>query len=512
MKKLLTLLFIVSSVFCCTHAAFAAEPTVYEFEDYEQTANKIKTNEQASGGKYVQISERTKNTEHSVTIPFEAKEGEYILEFIASEESANSANSAGPMYFLLDDGEEVKVTASTCTVTAITPTYPSDTFKMSKIKYKTNLVLSEGEHEIKVILRANAETEKTKGALDCMLLTKDGDDYPAVTDGAILLEAENAAASNYIEDAEQARGGKVCKIMYTTTEQILEFKFTSEDAINVNMEIAAAEEAFVGTHLSPIYFTLNSDSEVKIGSGNTTNAGDLFSCEFPLKQLRYKTELSLKKGINTLTLRIPKRSTFNQDFVFCVIDCISLRKVKEIRELTPDIAGTVKRGEMIPLKFKNQDGEGVAVEDLDSAEVSFENDYIGEFSDGAAYARNYGKTTMNITAKKGSGTFTLSVPIEVISETGLSIEEAKKDGNKISLKLKANGSYSGGERVFIASYNNKDGMLTSVVELISEVLQQANDGEIISVEKELSAAASTVYVFIVSADDSESTVYQKVTL
>lgn len=511
MKKLFTCLFVIGSLFCCSHLALAADPIVYEFESYEETANKIKDHEQASGGKYVQVSERSKNTEHSVTVPVEVKEGEYILEFAASEETKNSANSAGPMYFQVDGGEEVKISSSTCIFTDITPVYPSAVFQMFKIQYKTAIALSDGTHNIKVTLRPNSDTEKTKGALDYLSLTKDGDDYPVITDG-LLFEAENAGDKNYITNVPEASGGKVQKIMYTTAEQTFEYKFTSESAMDVNLELAAAEGAFVGNHLSYVYFTLNDQAEVKIGSSNTSNAGSLFTSEFTVNQLKYKTALSLKKGVNTLTIRIPVRESFNGDGVFCVFDYASLRKVKEVTALTPDIPQTVKRGERIPLTFKNQDGENIAAEDLDSIEVSFENEHIGEFTNGAAYARNYGKTSLLITAQKGNNSFSLTAPIEVISETGLSVTEAKREGKKITLTFRANGSYAGGDRIFIAAYHEKNGMLSSVTELLSERLAAAADGEIITIEKELQADAARISVFVMSSADSESAVERKITL
>ncbi len=511
MNKLLTCLFVISSVFCCSHLALAADPIVYEFESYEETANKIKDHEQASGGKYVQVSERSKSTEHSVTVPVEVKAGEYILEFAASEETKNSANSAGPMYFQVDDGEEVKVSSSTCTFTDITPVYPSAVFRMSKIQYKTAIALSEGAHTIKVTLRPNSDTEKTKGALDYLSLTKDGDDYPVITDG-LLFEAENAGDSRFIADVPEASGGKVQKIMYTNAEQTFEYKFTSESEMDVNLELAAAEGAFVGNHLSYVYFTLNDQAEVKIGSVNASNAGSLFTSDFTVNQLKYKTALSLKKGVNTLTIRIPVRETFNGDAVFCVFDYVSLRKVKEVTALTSDIPQTVKRGERIPLNFKNQDSESIASEDLDSIEVSFENEYIGDFANGAAYARNYGKTNLLITAQKGGNSFSLTAPIEVISETGLSVIDAKREEKKITLTFRANGNYAGGDRIFIAAYHEKNGMLSSVTELLSEGLTAITDGETVTVEKELQQDADKVSVYIMNGSDSESAINRKITL
>lgn len=494
------------------HVALAADVTTltYEFEDVTaETKFKTSDNDSASGGKYTNLNGLGTKGEHSLTISTgKLAAGEYNLEFKASIALVNEKSNA-EMSFSVDGGDEIAVDGTTCTTSAINPTYPNENYKMGKIAYGKAIMLSEGTHTITVTLK-NSEDKAVKGALDCLTLTKEN--VATVSDGYIRLEAEDYVSGD-IKSIENASGGKIVQVTYRNGDYTINFKFSSPEACDYMMELAAAQE-FVSAHLSPIYFSVNGGSETLISSSNTTDSGSLYNVEggtFPVKHLKYKTAIKLSEGTNTLTFRIAERRASGQSQVFTVVDWVDFIKVKDVDTLTAENIAPIKRGEEIPLVMRNESGEKITASDLDSLNITFADGHTGEYANGKIYARNYGKTDMKIAATKGSKAFNLTVPVEVISEKGFYVSDAKRTSGGISFKLNAKEDYKGGDKAFVAVYKKQGDMLTSIVKLESVDLPAVSEDENAVVTKEIDGltADMSVSVFLVSGSDSTTAIYAK---
>jgi len=337
----------------------ATEKTVIEYEDYASfvltgdvpyngasvTDNDI-TKTYASGGKVLNMSERTSLTDAVIHIPvYVEKEGLYDLNhFIINANKGQYLSLCS----LKIDGTQVSINNNNYSELLAYPdadgkaTYMGQYYPMAR--YFTQVSLTEGSHIIS--LEAAPITTLTNGAYgvkfyaDCIELSPYREPVTEITgDTAAVIEAEDYVGSVYttdnapyagatIDEHEKASGGKYFKITYGSIEEaFVDMKLNVTKAGWYDMDAIINGKGF-HTYISEVHFTI--DGEDVLSNMNIHLAEDLSEDKtFVNKDFlmqRFSNRIYLTEGEKVLQVYATK--SVSDEKVKFFLDCIRFTPAK----------------------------------------------------------------------------------------------------------------------------------------------------------------------------------------
>ncbi len=432
-------------------------------------------------------------------------------------------SGASPVKFSIDEGQMITLTSSNATVSNLTTPWQTnvDGWTVKNIAYHGDFMLEEGLHTLTFEIPKRSSNDVVIYVFDCVTITPPAPNQ-IITDENNVLEFERYYPSKAVV-SDGASGGEVVDFLqYSATERCIEMIFDVETAGEYLLVMDASLEQGVSSfqdNLSPAFISVNGGEEIEIShnqQGNFTITADA-TYESPNgwspSRITLARKFDLVEGENSITVRVAARR--GGDMVVGTFDCIKLVRNKVIESITQDMGnGLITRGETIPVRMKNQNNETVNPEDFSQITYTFTDDNIAEVQNGVLLAKNYGKTTLTITAVSNGIALEAEYDICVVSEKGIWIDSVEKTESGVKINVSAMQSYSGGDQLLVGVYGQREGRVTSLktIATAATLAMEAMDDREVEISVSDVEENDVIRVFLIDADNSMRAIYTKYTL
>jgi len=493
------------------------DTTVYGNSSFTWNHTDIKESPNAADGTYTKMEGGGATI--TATKEFYVEDtGEYSFELYAASSITHEALS--DIQFSIDDGNIVTLTGENSAVRALdNPCISGELWTTKSIRYNTNITLSAGTHTLKIIVpqESNNRTE-AYFVFDCARFIPP-EPKQIITDIENVLEFEKFYPS-YALTSNGASGGIVVNILqYNATEHNIQMVFDVEKAGNYKFVMDASVEQGVSSpqfHLSPVFISVNGGSEFEISNSKqdtfSVTSGALYECDWESSRITLTESIALTEGENTIAIRVPARQA--GDMVVGTFDCIRLVRIKNIESITAGFGnGLIKRGESIPVSMQNQDGNAVTSGDFSQITYTSSNPDVAEVENGVLKAKNYGQTKITINAVANGQNLEAECDVNVVSENGIWLSSLEKTAAGIKVIISAIEDYSGGDSLLVGVYEQKEGMVTSLKSMVTQVTPAISGNSETDVEVSLSEYedGDVVRVFLLDNSNLKRALYTKLT-
>ncbi len=495
---------------------YAAEPAeiLLEAEDFVEDAVRLKENEFASGGKVVQYS-WVGSFEPVIEITFNVDISNYYTMTFDAALEWNGNYDMSPLYFAINNGDEDLLHIGNATETEKDNLYLDNTFKVREIQLNNPIYLEQGSNTIMLRIPKRYSGDAVFSVIDCIRLKREEVIQSIGSRG--ILEAEDFVNdSSRIKENEFASGGKVVQYSWVSSfEPVIEMTFEIEESNYYTIILDVALEWDGKYEMSPLYFSVNNEDEIKIDESNAVRnekANIYLDSAFRIAEIKLNDPIYLPSGQNTITLHIPKRGGSYNDAAFSAIDCVTLKKQQSIQMLKLQIDNEVKRGLSSEILLINQDGSRVFEDELESMEVDISDERIVQINKDKIRAINYGNVMITVHAKTADNLFTLSKELHVINENGLYVSEANILDGRITINFQSIEDYPGGDYLLIAVYEDIDGIHSSLKAVKQIKLEMIEQGDTMTIDQQIDDISETdiICAYIIDKENEHRSIYNKI--
>lgn len=471
MKKILsyTFAFFVISIFtvfstvCAEGLTVSKDGTsVIEAENVSFQYASLKNSDEASGTQYVVFDCGIGAANQTFILTVDAA-GYYTLDMIAGVFGANDAYSSVSIQI----NEDTVKTLTGSDIDGSKGSFngyaglPQKYFKVYEKVY-----LSEGENPVKITLGARPGfPTNILAQFDAFIINPyvesspdptptptPGPEVPVINGDNYLIEAEAQISGYSVKDNECASGGKVVVFNgASSNDASVELVFDVEEDGDYIFSFLAAN-TLTNKWISTMSFGIGGDM-IEMSAANfiiSSPEESYIDNDYPIKILRYNKTVALKAGRNSIIIKVKLRSYGD---LAAALDCIHIRKQKDITSGISVEDMVVREGETAEVILKNAAGERLHEYDVDSISSALSEYGIAGAEGLKVKAYNRGKTEFTVTVNKNDEIKTAKGNIIVVGDAGIYINDIKKNSSTIAAKISAVTDYSGGDYLLIAVYD-----------------------------------------------------------
>lgn len=302
-------------------------------------------------------------------------------------------------------------------------------------------------------------------------------EVPVINGDNYLIEAETQISGYSIVDNEYASGGKVVKFEGTSSNDAsVELVFDVEEDGEYILSFLAAN-TLTNKWISTMSFGIGGDM-IEMSAANfiiSSPEESYINSDYPIKILRYNKTVKFKAGRNSISVKVKLRSYGD---LAAALDCIHIRKQKDITSGISVEDIVVGEGETAEVILKNAAGEKLYEYDADSILVELSEYGIAGAEGLKIKAYNRGNTEFTVTVKKNDEIKIAKGNIIVVGDAGIYMKDIKKDSGAITAKISAVRNYSGGDYLLIAVYGVNGEVKTSLKGALAvQQIPQMTEGE-----------------------------------